>query len=206
MPFPQFYPFVRQIITPQINNRGEFDNGKPLGITVHYSADPVLKRVLKEFQASGLNYHLIIDKDGEVHQTAHLTQRVWHAGEAEWNRQSPNKSHLAVALLGWGLVTPFDKPKGLYKSWNGAVITGDTVLRRRGNQGEQEFYWEFATEAQEDALRKICQWAISTGMSPEDICGHDECALPLGRKCDPGGMLKVTMAELRQELAATAVA
>jgi N-acetyl-anhydromuramyl-L-alanine amidase AmpD len=159
----------------------------PTGITVHYTADGNLERVKREMDKSKCGYHFIIDREGLLHQTANLAKAVNHAGKANWSGQSPNRTHLSVSLLSWGLLN------GDGLAWNGTKIANP--VKRGGH------LWDAATEKQEKALIKLLRGLMADfGISAANICGHDECAMPKGRKIDPGLIMSFTMAQIRKEL------
>ena len=169
----------------------------PQGVTVHYTADRDLDRTITALAARGLGYHLVIDRDGAAHQVVPFNGSVWHAGKAVWGSVSPNRGHVSVALLSWGELE--ELAPGAYQTWNGKVIPTADVAVRRGAP------WDAATAAQEAALVRFLTWAVKAGgLDPASICGHDECAIPHGRKVDPGGTLPWTMEELRALVAAQA--
>lgn len=160
--------------------------GLPTGITVHYTADGDLARVKREMDKQNVGYHFIIDRNGSLHQTANLAKAVNHAGKAMWNGQSPNRTHIAVSFVSWGLLNDDSL------AWNGTKIVG---LNRRGH------LWDPATEAQEKRLYSLLRDLMRDfEISALNICGHDECALPHGRKVDPGGSLSKSMVEIRKDL------
>lgn len=171
----------------------------PSGITVHHTADPDVERTVRDLREQRLGYHLIVDRDGKVWQTAWLNRQVAHAGNARWRGRSPNRAHLAVAIACWGRLT--EGGDGQMRSWSGAVVPRGEVAIRKDAWSKQA-RWQEATSQQEAAclevLRFLCRAAA---ISPADICGHDECALPEGRKDDPGGTLSRGMIELRTMLA-----
>lgn len=159
----------------------------PTGITVHYTADSDIDRVKREMDKTRIGYHFLIAKNGTLHQTANLTKSVNHAGKAMWNGQSPNRTHIAVAVVSWGLLNSDSL------AWNGTRVLNP--VKRRGKM------WEPATTAQEARLMDLLRDLIKEfGILPSNICGHDECALPQGRKIDPGGTLSKTMSDIRKEL------
>lgn len=159
----------------------------PTGVTVHYTADPNFDRVKAHMLSENVGYHFIIDREGKIHQTASLGRCVNHAGKALWNGQSPNRTHLAVAFLSWGLLNSDSK------AWNGTSVVG--AVKRDGH------LWDPATRAQEVSLLDLLHWAMSEfGILASNLCGHDECALPKGRKTDPGGSLSKPMSHIRREL------
>jgi N-acetyl-anhydromuramyl-L-alanine amidase AmpD len=196
----KIYEFVKTIVQPDILNVGRWEHGMPLGITIHHSAERGLVKTVKSMVRTKLGYHILIARDGTAHQTAYMDRVVNHAGEAMWNNFSPNRNHLAVSLLSWGELA-YDKDKVL-KSWVGTVIPAVEGAHRPANNGTMA-WWDAATAPQEIELMRFIHWAIKTfNINPKNICGHDECALPKGRKTDPGGVLPYTMKDLRLRLAA----
>jgi len=175
----------------KLNSHSDFKNG-PMGVTIHYTAGRNLMSSLDALRASGNAYHLLIDREGGVYQLMGFEAALWHSGRALWQGLSPNRSHLAVALLSWGKLTKIKD--GAYVNWLGvAVPKGDVVERMSG-------CWDAATQAQEEALMGFLTWAVYKGIDPKNICGHDECAIPRGRKVDPGGVLSVSMPVIREAL------
>lgn len=164
-----------------------FPSTGPSGITIHYTADDSLVRVKKEMVSCNIGYHLLFDKDGKVHQTSRLDHTVNHAGVATWRGISPNRHHLALAVISWGKL---DANK---KSWSGADVSAPAL--RNGS------WWDACTSAQEASLIKACRYLVNRfNMCQDSLCGHDECALPKGRKIDPGNVMTFTMTDLRHML------
>lgn len=197
--FPQLYPAADAVMDPARLVKGEFIGGRPTGITIHHAADRRLDVVRLELEQKGLGYHIIIDREGKIYSNAYLTHRVWHAGKAVWRGLSPNSTHLAISLLSWGEVKPIGGAAPDFKAWSGVSVAKADVAHRQSNTkpGQELFYWDAATQPQLDALKRVCLWCVQQGIDPQHICGHDECALPIGRKSDPGGVLPFTMAEFR---------
>lgn len=191
----QVYPFVTQIRNASALARGPFAPGFPQGVTVHYSADRDLERVLQSDAQDGYCYHILIDRDGSVIQSCYFDQKTWHAGNARWKGLSPNSSHVAICLLSWGRLTP--GPNGDFLSWSGATVPAAEVASRPDNLTGQVAPWDIATPAQEAALEKACLWLMANGIQSSQIAGHDEVAIPKGRKDDPGGVLSRTMPDFR---------
>jgi len=191
----KLYPKVVTVFRPAILSRGPWPSGKPVGVTVHHSADRDLAQVEAYGAAEKIGYHIIIDRDGSAHQTAHLDACVAHAGKASWNKVSPNRGHVAVCVLSWGRV----KREGdKFTTWTTEELPHDQIAHRQGG------YWDEATEIQELALWDCLEWLCREfGILPDNVCGHDECALPKGRKDDPGGVLSLTMTEVRAYLTRT---
>jgi N-acetyl-anhydromuramyl-L-alanine amidase AmpD len=195
---PDLYPLVRSVHKPSVLGNGPL---KAKGITVHHAADRDLQRVIDHGFLVREGYHLIIDNDGFVHQTAYLNLEVSHAGRAHWQGLSPNRAHVAVALLSWGRVEP-THVYGSYRTWAGTLLDAPAVRRRPDVHGHLAD-WDAATPEQERSLFDVLRWLmIAGGIDSANVCGHDECALPAGRKDDPGGALLSPMPELRRLLAA----
>lgn len=190
--FPDVYPYVTELLTPTAMGKGPLS---PLGICVHYLADRDVKRAYRSLtEGKVLGYHVIIGRDGAISQTTYFNLRVNHAGDASWNSLSPNKHFIAVALASWGRLDADSK------AWTGVQIPQKETAKRRGNLTDKVEIWDAATEPQEASLMKLLSWFIFHGINPKNICGHDESALPKGRKDDPGGVLKRPMSEVRKLL------
>lgn len=196
---PEIYPEITAILDSRAMAVSPFDKNGPGGVTVHYLGEVEPERAHASLlnHKDKLGYHLVIDRAGKVWQFARMNQRVYHAGKALWNGRSPNRSHVAVAIASWGEVQPVGEN---YLAYTGRPVPRDEVACRRGNLSSELFYWHAATEAQEVALRRVLGWFKAMGIQPDDVVGHDECAIPRGRKVDPGGVLRLTMADLRAEL------
>ncbi len=192
--FPTVYPMVASIVTPNEHAAGQFIGSRPQGVTVHYSADRDLQRVIRTLHERGLNYHLIIDREGKVHQLCYLDRRVNHAGPSLWRQQSCNRWHAAVCILNWGQLK-----KGAM-TWNDIPLPAEDIARRPENVSFKMTLWDAATPAQEASLLMVLRWFVAMKVDPRNIVGHDESAIPPGRKVDPGGALSWTMEDLRNSL------
>lgn len=190
---PKFYPHASMIVEPEATINKRF---KPSGLTIHYTAGIGVSGTLNALRKKRLCYHLIIDRDGRVIQAAVLNHSVSHAGRAKWRGRSPNGSHVAIALVSWGELK-LDRESGDFLSWSGKKVAEDEVAKRPSNLKPVPYFWHKITEAQIESLLQCCLYFIECGIDPADICGHDEAALPTGRKIDPGGTLPWTMSELR---------
>lgn len=196
---PKIYPLVARIDHPTVFQRDAFAAGGPRGATIHYTAGGTVDGAIRSFADTGFCYHFVIGRDGAVIQTAYCDKGVWHAGNAKWNGRSPNRTHIAIALVGWGYVT--GTPATGFKSYAGTKLAAADCAHRPSNVDGHFLWWHKASDAQEKALDRLLRWAMPYGIAPADVCGHDEAALPKGRKADPGGMLSCTMPELRKRLA-----
>ena len=162
----------------------------PKGIYLHYTAGDSAKSSITFLVKKQLGYHLMIDRDGSVTQMYDLVSTVYYAGSAVWNDLSPNRFFISIAICSYGLLTPMEKDKDSFENVYGQQV--DSAIYRRGN------YWEPATHEQEDELIRLCTWLCKEfSISPDNICGHDECCVPKGRKIDPGGVLGFSMENFR---------
>lgn len=189
MEFPRVFPGASREHQGVVQTVGAFHGGSPRGVTVHYTASRDISSTISTLASKNLGYHLIIDRDGTIYQCAEFTGRLNHAGKALWNGLSPNKAHLAVALISWGLLK--ELAPGACESWGGKLVATEDCKYRQGQ------WWDAATTAQELALLKFLRWATIQGIDAGSICGHDESAIPKGRKVDPGGVLSLDMPRLR---------
>lgn len=186
-----FYPLSDRRFGGRLKGQGTMQPG---GVTVHYTADRDLLRSIQALESKNLAYHLIIDRQGTVFQMLPFDRTCYHAGKASWHNLSPNSRHIAVAFLSWGQLRR--SPNG-HRSWSDVYVAPNDV--RTNGQGA----WDAATDFQEAALKSFLRWAcLELKIDPDSVCGHDECAIPPGRKVDPGGSLSFRMADLRKELTA----
>lgn len=195
MKIPPLYPYAHDTTGLDKTAQGRFKDG-PKGIVVHFTAGGSVSGSIDYLIKSGLGYHILVDRDGSITQMTSLDRMVWHAGKAHWGGYSPNKSFLSISLANWGKLTP-RVDSGEYVSWSGKVIPEKQIRFAPGNV-EGVHPWEAATLDQEEVLEQFCLWCVSNlGIAIDNICGHDECALPLGRKNDPGGTIHLPMKDYR---------
>lgn len=187
---PEYYPKAEQGYLGRLRGRPEKLSAN--GVTVHYTADRDVNRTIAALGSSGLGYHIMIDRCGRVLQLVPFSSRMYHAGNARWRQLSPNRSHVAVSLVSWGKVKVL--APGAYVSWSGHTVPTDDVIEFNGA------HWDKATKAQLVSLVDILIWFCQQGIDVDDMCGHDECAVPAGRKDDPGGILGRSMKDVRDAL------
>lgn len=199
MKIPPLYPYAHDTTGLDKTAQGRFKDG-PKGIVIHFTAGGTVSGSIDYLIKSGLGYHILVERDGNITQMTSLDRMVWHAGKAHWGGYSPNKSFLSISLANWGKLTP--RETGEYVSWSGKVISPENIRFSPSNTDKIVEAWEAATLEQEEALEQFCVWCIDNlGITFDNICGHDECALPLGRKNDPGGSIHLPMVNYRLHLA-----
>lgn len=195
--FPKLYPHVHGILSPGDITQAPFAAGRPEGVTLHYTADRNFQRTYRELVSNQLGYHFVIDRDGRVYQLAYLDRTVNHAGKAMWEGKSPNRAHLSIALISWGML---EEKNGELVAWTGERIREHEIVFRPSNIDGHIYAWDGATMEQEQSLMMILKWIILNGVDPKNVCDHSECALPVGRKQDIGGVLSQTMHSLRLKI------
>lgn len=194
--FPILYPAVSKILEPTSLAVAQFVGSRPQGVLVHYTADRDSARARRTLVERQLGYHLVIERCGAVTQLCYLDRRVDHAGPSLWRGLSCNRWFAAVALVSWGELSEVGR------AWNGAQVAPAETAVRPYNIGARRGRWDIATPEQEASLVAFLRWAVGLGVDPRNVAGHDEAAIPPGRKVDPGGVLSMEMHQLREVLCA----
>lgn len=189
---PSIYPFNTRLSILN-SEKKKWIRTRPKGVTIHDAADRDVSRVISWLNQKNLGYHFIIDRDGSIIQTFYLDSRIDHSGNAKWNDLSPNRHHISICLMSWGkLIHNKDK----FYAWNGDRIEESEVVKRPNLIGLNGMY-DPATKEQEKSLMSLLSWIVSFDIDPSNICGHDECCIPEGRKQDPGGVLSLSTEAIR---------
>lgn len=181
------YPYARLNIKPQFQRYMP----DPEGVTIHYTAGGSPESSITYLKAQNYGYHLLIDREGAIHQMYYLDSTCSHSGNAYWQGKSPNRYFISIALCNYGKLI----------SRKGGVIAnayGRIMKNHAFRYGE---HWEPCTPEQESALLDVSLWLCNNlNINPDNVCGHEECAVPAGRKIDPGGALSFSMPEFREML------
>lgn len=163
---------------------GDMDDG-PDGIVIHYTAGSNLDsavRVLTRKDSRKVSAHLCIGRDGLIVQMARFNLVTFHAGKSSFGeRQALNSSTIGIELDNPGWLTH----DGIYHTWWGGEVSEDMVHVE--DAGGHEF-WHTYTEIQLATLADVVR-ALAARYEIEFIAGHDEVAMPAGRKVDPGPAL-----------------
>lgn len=145
--------------------------------------------------ASKASAHFAISRDGEIVQLVPLDRRAWHAGLSEIvidgkTISNVNDCSIGIELANHGLVYNGDDGKFWYS-------LGSDMYPYRGNQPEFgtlrwaggheiEGWFEPYPDPQIKALVSLLDELRREGYPTENLIGHEEIALPIGRKLDPG--------------------
>ena len=150
-------------------------------IIYHFTAGPSLEGTVRWFQnrASGVSAHYVIGKDGRTVQMVPLDRAAWHAGRSALaGRPGVNAFSVGIEIVNWGRLS---QRGGRFYTWNGRLYSGPRPVMARGG------YWEPFTEAQYQSLLRLTRYLLSRFPTITHITGHEDIALPAGRKNDPGG-------------------
>lgn len=196
-------PTIVEVDAPiQVHGNYLTKSGMPRGLVVHFTAGRSLKgkqdavNTMLSMAGRGLGC-LVMDKEGIIYKAKAQgwNQVAYHAGTSSWR----GRSAISLQCMGMEICCGggLDKEG---KAWFGEKYPQEnvrTILETKENH-LRGFYHKF-TDAQEKSLVNFILWQVDT--NPEFdiswVMGHDECAVPAGRKPDPGGSLSLTMPELR---------
>ncbi len=193
MPIPPICPLVKPENLSNLFGQGGWSWDNPVGVTIHYSADRKIDRAITWLKSQNFGYHIFIDRDGTLHQTCHFNQRVNHAGNSRWKGLKNNFHHIAVCIASWGLLECRDEK---FYTWSKKTLHLESVVMREDYKGNIKA-WDKATVEQEASLHVLLTWLVANGIESESICGHDESCIPEGHKSDPGGILSLSVKEIR---------
>jgi N-acetyl-anhydromuramyl-L-alanine amidase AmpD len=190
----------------KMKTQGKYPNNYPSGLVIHFTAgrslngDKDAENTVKYGQSQGYAYWCM-SSTGKIYKTHDIDSWGYHAGSSSWkNYGSVSDNFLGLEICNAGRLTKIDDNN--YKSWFSEVYTKDQV--RYSDKVVVPGLYHKYTEAQEEALTKLCIWLYKNNpdvFQIDNIVGHDECATPLGRKNDPGGSLSFeTMQQYRTYL------
>lgn len=186
-------PFVE---SPNFSER-KFPN--VCGIVIHYTAGGSAKGSIDWLcnPQSRASAHYVISRSGDVAQLVRLKDKAWHAGVAEMEvdgemLSDPSRFTIGIELANHGLlqkigssyfyeigreIRPYKRTAPEF-----AELVYDSGLVASG-------WWEPYPDAQIDALQQLL---VKISEMPdykaaaENLIGHEEIGMPLGRKKDPG--------------------
>lgn len=154
---------------------------------IHYSVTETAeatKRVLdyRDF----VSCHLTIDKTGRIIQMVPFDRVAFHCGGSEYmGRRDCNKFSLGIEVSNPGPLLKM--PDGSYQTTYKKPWTGNVVEAWHPNDESQRGwrYWAEYSQTELDLCAHIVTlWKLEYGLV--DVVGHDEIAVPVGRKSDPG--------------------
>lgn len=171
-------------------------HGQPItAIIYHFTAGPKLEGTVEYFKknSSQVSAHYVLGKDGRIVQMVPLDRASHHAGNSVLaGKKGVNSFSVGIEIVNWGALLKQGQPyrdsnqqqkRCLHPfcTYTGSKYTGQSPVLA------QKQYWEPFTDAQYDALIRLTRHILSVAPSITHITGHEDVALPLGRKNDPGG-------------------
>lgn len=195
-------PFAKQYKN-RMKTRGKYPKGYPEGLVVHFSAghcddmDDAINTI--EYGITQGYAYWVIDPNGTIIQTHSLGEYGFHSGTSKWgDYQTCTPYFLGVEICSAGKLDDNNVSwfKKKYEASRVRVIEKDNGTMLKG-------HWLAYTSEQENALIQLCLWLKRNSPNVfnfDNVVGHQEIALPLGRKNDPGSTLSMTMDDLRKLL------
>lgn len=187
---------------PSPNQSHRTGTAPPSLLVVHYTGalgDMGSQRWLRMVESEA-SAHAIITRTGAVTLLVPLDRAAWHAGASEWKgERGVNRFSIGVELCNAGLLAkvPPSADKAQDKAPDEFILAGSrserpyygpppveaTLALRDGSTVTG--WWEPYAEEQLAALERLIEDLRTAGYVLE-LAGHDEIALPIGRKIDPG--------------------
>jgi N-acetylmuramoyl-L-alanine amidase len=175
------------------------------GVVIHYTGGGSGRRTAQWIATDNncrVSWHFIICRDGHTIQQVPLDHAAWHAGLSEWPHSSgetysnANDYAIGIELANRGPLIA-DSRMGLsYESH------GELVRVRNGNARNIDGqFWEEYTDEQLAALDTLLIDLAEAGV-PTRLFGHNEIAVPRGRKTDPGPLFPWDRYRYEEELVA----
>ena len=143
-------------------------------------------------KTNGFGYHVLIERDGTVYQTAPLDQITRHAGLSNWRGwDNLNSFSIGVSFGNYG---PLKRKGSWYENeYEGRMREDDVIAgpvpHYNGQRTYAEAGWERYPEAQVEAGLRICRQIVKR-LPIRDVIRHDDVAI--GRKFDTGPALSLT--------------
>lgn len=178
--------------------RGRFQTPlqEPDGAVVHYTVSgnsaKSAESVVRSLAARGLGCP-VVDGSGTIYVPEGFDWErdiAYHAGASAWKgKSSVSNRKIGFEMCGWGSDAKKQK------------VPDDQIRIGLANNGSKSKngYQKFTPE-QEEFLVNVMVYLKNKypkTFSYDGVCGHDECATPLGRKNDPGASLSMSMPAFR---------
>lgn len=175
-----------EAVYKQTPNRG--GRIKPEYLVMHYTGASSTNGAISWLctPKSRASAHLVISPEGKITQLAPFNLKTWHAGASRWgNQMDLNSCSIGIELVNAGLL--LRRADGIYTEQLGdkrAIPAHDIIIATHQNGGGERGWAEFA-DAQIEVAMEIGR-ALVRHYQLKEVLGHDEIAIPFGRKTDPG--------------------
>jgi len=192
----------------QMKTQGKYKNLYPVGAVVHFTAGrsrtekdaEIMTRLAQERG----HCYFVIGPTGKVYQSFPLTEWGYHAGPSQYGKLGGALSRQLVGIEITSAGKLAEATDGRLISWFGESIEHEFArYLDKDRENSRKGYFHKFTDEQESSLIKLILWLKGnnpTIFNLDNVIGHNECAMPRGRKVDPGGSLSMSMAELRSLL------
>ena len=161
----------------------------PLAICMHYTAGHTLAGAVRTLtkppvkmpggSVKGASAHIVIGRDGAVHQLVAFNRVSWHAGPSVWNgRPKLNDWSIGIELVNLGPLKP--KREHMYDD--------DVYMHEVDEEPGVTRYdpWQAYPEAQLAKLDEVVSALLAAYPAIGEVVGHSDICIPKGRKRDPG--------------------
>ena len=195
-------PWCTKLDDPPVHNFSSRDGLRINCIGIHYTAGGSPKGSYKWFTypEAKASAHFIVGRRGEIYQCVSMENRAWHFGNAELEYDGaiitdhPDRCAIGIEIANYGKLMKTDT--GFYV--NDTVdqyhryddrLYGDPIQADLVFASGRTFsgFWEPYKEDTIDAVVKLCGYLVKEFSIPlKRIVGHEDVALPEGRKIDPG--------------------
>lgn len=159
----------------------------PSYITLHYTMGGTVSSSVTHLNKYGYGYNVIIDRNGDVYQTAPFNRIVRHAGASNWRGwDNLNSFAVGISFANYG---PCYLKNGVYRNEYGSKMKASDVVpgdHYNGAKKYQGIYWEKYTSPQLKSAIAITK-AIIKAYQIRDVVRHDDVSI--GRKIDTGPAL-----------------
>jgi N-acetylmuramoyl-L-alanine amidase len=165
----------------------------PKFLVMHFTASHIADHAVDWFMnpSSKVSAHIVLDRDGSITQMVPFNVVGWHVGASYWKGHSGLNSHsigIEVVNYGFGggmrdgLVQPRRKGDFDPAKWGKPE---DWVHAEHPLEPGRPLYWQRFTEEQLAVLDWLTPMLVDHYRLRE-VVGHEEVAIPQGRKTDPG--------------------
>jgi hypothetical protein len=184
--------------------RGSYPNKYPEGAIVHFTAgrNSSFEDAENSGQWLGKSGYgsFIISIDGRVIQPFALDKWAYHAGISyhEFVGKAVSSKLVGIEVCCGGKLT---ENNGKFFTWYGNEIPASKAIY--STHAIDNGWYEKFSDAQEKALWELLLWLKENNpdiFNLDKVLGHDEVAIPKGRKSDPGGSIKYPMPIYRKML------
>jgi len=159
----------------------------PSYLVLHYTMGGSVSGSISHLNSKGFGYNAVIDRNGDIYQTAPFNRIVRHAGASNWRGwDNLNSFSIGVCFANYGPC--YKKNSKFVNSYDGEMDPASVAAGSHYNGAKkyQSIYWEKYTNEQVSSGKKLLKSIIDT-YQIRDIVRHDDVAI--ARKIDTGPAL-----------------